>query len=769
MRCDERQWPFRAQHITSDGEHYGDDNPLSKLVGTGIITNHHLQGVQSQICHNLNHPTTIVEFAPDGTPVRTDSPLLTYAIHPACQRFRTFNTVRPGSAGHLCLTCDSCHARLMWGLSKTHIKSELTHNQETKPECLERLYSGVPACSFEPREIAGRVYLQYDCPLLGYRELLFPIFLEDRVVAAFFVGQITLAYRHDFVLERMASLADRFPECFDTYISSHPPITPEAIVESIRNAHREWVSENPTERILTPAKYGVLLQKATDGLSQLEAMLENELQHQRLNFIRERIARRLQALQRALPSEDVEDATRLQHLWKTVETTVEDLCKDFSFRYILVFGLPHPMHGSISSLRVVAKGGSWRDVVSELDLSALELELRDAPADYLVCSIHSHPEYLRNLKGPPHVRFGDYHLVHVPVPILPLSSIAFLVGYTAQNPGSSRENRVSGDLDTSLQAYNTMIVSYLSAILAHDAERKVHDQLLYLGHEVGQISAGLDWLAYSQFRDPAKLRRLSKSRLNDICNDMNAFNRLLYFVAAMAERLTGELPPLDVERFYPHGEILLKWKDIYRLQGEHQALQFPQNYALTSVDKSRPMILGDRTLLEQLLYNLVNNAVKYCYRGTKILIDCRLKTTKRDRPVELTVTDYGRPMHLGREVYDLHWRGEKEVPGLGIGLYIAKKIAEAHRAVIMHSSELVSPVNVPLLASYVSSEFEGKNPEIAADAAKELARLRQSGEYNSIVALLSKGRLKYTPTGEALRDEIQQPTYRVTVRVALPT
>ena len=67
-------WPIQADHITSDGRTLG-------LDGRGIITHRELQGYQSEICFEIGHPTTIIEFALDGTAIRTDSPSLNLAMH----------------------------------------------------------------------------------------------------------------------------------------------------------------------------------------------------------------------------------------------------------------------------------------------------------------------------------------------------------------------------------------------------------------------------------------------------------------------------------------------------------------------------------------------------------------------------------------------------------------------------------------------------------------------------------------------------------------
>ena len=58
---------------------------------------------------------------------------------------------------------------------------------------------------------ARRSYLEYDCSMLGYRELLFPLFFGSRVVAVFFVGQLCLTWKLDFIAGRQEELFSEHP------------------------------------------------------------------------------------------------------------------------------------------------------------------------------------------------------------------------------------------------------------------------------------------------------------------------------------------------------------------------------------------------------------------------------------------------------------------------------------------------------------------------------------------------------------------------------
>ena len=269
--------------------------------------------------------------------------------------------------------------------------------------------------------------------------------------------------------------------------------------------------------------------------------------------------------------------------------------------------------------------------------------------------------------------------------------------------------------------------------------------------------------------NPSKLRELEEPKAEHFCQDLEGFQRQLRFIFDRATLLTQELPPLSKEVFQASSVLLFKWRDIYRLEALRKALEFVTTFEGPG-DPDRPPVLGDRMLLEQLFYNLVNNAVKYCYRGTRIHLDCSLKSHEKGSPHILTVTDYGREMPDTGHVFDLYWRGTDSEQGLGIGLYLARQIAFAHGGSICHESVRVSDYNVPLIGPYLNtrSHISNEPPGLRDALRDELSRLEESRAYNEILARTEQGHPKYAPSYYAVINEIKQSTHRVTVTVQIP-
>ncbi|MFQ6014460.1 MAG: ATP-binding protein [Anaerolineae bacterium] len=93
-----------------------------------------------------------------------------------------------------------------------------------------------------------------------------------------------------------------------------------------------------------------------------------------------------------------------------------------------------------------------------------------------------------------------------------------------------------------------------------------------------------------------------------------------------------------------------------------------------------PPVWGDRDRIEEILLNVVDNAVKYSPEGGTIVIEVK----QQDSRIAVSVTDSGigiPPNELGK-IFDKFYRVDsgdaQETYGHGLGLYISKKLVEAH-------------------------------------------------------------------------------------------
>jgi len=118
-----------------------------------------------------------------------------------------------------------------------------------------------------------------------------------------------------------------------------------------------------------------------------------------------------------------------------------------------------------------------------------------------------------------------------------------------------------------------------------------------------------------------------------------------------------------------------------------------------------PPLQADEARLQEVIYNLLDNAVKYSPAGGKISV----RASNDDRQVTFSVSDNGPgiPARDLPRIFERFYRADKarhrELGGTGLGLSIVKHIAHLHRGQVKAESEIgqgtTVRVSLPLAAT----------------------------------------------------------------------
>jgi signal transduction histidine kinase/ABC-type multidrug transport system ATPase subunit len=95
-------------------------------------------------------------------------------------------------------------------------------------------------------------------------------------------------------------------------------------------------------------------------------------------------------------------------------------------------------------------------------------------------------------------------------------------------------------------------------------------------------------------------------------------------------------------------------------------------------DPGMPPIWADHDRLEQLFVNLIENAVRHTPEGTQVSVSAHPAGEGDTVVIRVSDDGPGIPSQLADRIFLPHERGSTTTPGAGLGLWIAKGIADAH-------------------------------------------------------------------------------------------
>jgi two-component system phosphate regulon sensor histidine kinase PhoR len=186
-------------------------------------------------------------------------------------------------------------------------------------------------------------------------------------------------------------------------------------------------------------------------------------------------------------------------------------------------------------------------------------------------------------------------------------------------------------------------------------------------------------------------------RDNTVTNTPKTIEHISGIIYQESKRLTTQVEKVLQMAVFNEGKLKLKIKEVNlsTLIGS-VVLNFElrvkaKDGELTTDLKADPAIIkGDEVHITNVLFNLLDNAVKYSKEAPKIIISTRLE----DDFLILAVKDHGigiQKEYVG-QIFERFYRvptgNVHDVKGFGLGLSYVKKIVEAHRGKVKVESDL---------------------------------------------------------------------------------
>lgn len=196
------------------------------------------------------------------------------------------------------------------------------------------------------------------------------------------------------------------------------------------------------------------------------------------------------------------------------------------------------------------------------------------------------------------------------------------------------------------------------------------------------LKSGLEAI---EFEEKGKLSSFSSMILNDLKDEItsttNLVNNLLYLIRSDTGQQRSVHSEFDLD------ELVNQTVRSFGHQAESKDIE------LSLLNRKKLVVFSDRDKIKQLLYLLIDNALKYTPKGGRVDINYGLTQTNSKKKFYITVRDngIGIPMRDQARIFDRFYRVDKsrsrENGSSGLGLSIGKSITESLNGSLSVSSQ----------------------------------------------------------------------------------
>ena len=689
------------------------DDDFSVLVDREII-----QNMTQNICNTLHHPVTFLDVNRISQTslenARIDSEIDYFAMRPTCRLFRH-------CAGRdMCMQCDAFHAKIF-----------------DDPENMDAYITKHPSFFSDkynnnlPRMLQGfsRTVLEYHCPILGYRELLFPLFYEKSLIGVIFLGQTLIRDQGD--MDLIKSISEDFfkkhsaEKIFEDFLKKNSLKTNEAntIKEKIIDADFEiygfddFINKKGIDDdvyghknmiFYTYAEYYDFIKRACNEIGKIEDQLREHVKEKQIKYFEKVVSEVVKYffVSQQKKSNTITDplkarSEKLESAWGNLFEATKKLQKELLINNVILFG--DGIYGKVTETKekhiypLPETTDPLRNV--KYDFSIIE-KMQPETYDF-ICSLESENLFdgLKNING--YMNIANAIILVYP-------DIAILMEVTDRDDNKELYKEMAHTIGKSFSRIRTVV-----SLCASKLMQERHILTLRMNrHESLNISTKLGGNMKRYLgKDGIPFVLLDNDKKNNIINDLNSAINLISNMAQNIGLITGSITQESISKHMYERvdifELLHKLQIMFRDTLEQRNLDI-----VLSIDQTTARaIYTNNNLFELLVYNLVENAVKYAYRGSVI----RLKWFAEANRNKLAVISYGPQMRNEDHPYELYSRGKEAVKGLhsvqgdGIGLYVVKRIEKLLNIKVYHYCEKISDYCIPLIDYFLAEKFFNKN------------------------------------------------------------
>jgi signal transduction histidine kinase/ligand-binding sensor protein len=562
---------------------------------------------------------------------------------------------------------------------------------------------------------SNRLYIKYRCCYSGFYEYFFPIQYLGKVVAVLMHGQ---------VIEQ---------EMTRTNIFKNYPNTRDEITDEEFNEHRSSMDN-------------YRLNAVAERIETLEKRIDKEVLFCANNFVLDKFKTEEQRFDFEIESKIFQNARNQkanmplsEHDFHSIfNGSLQYICEIFNADgFIRIYAQCNPMEEIHSKQTTFNLIGSSKD-----DGSYLKFVFKELP-DELTEGVEI-KELLSSLQSSV---LADNDIFCIQNLLLGRMRVLIWEQYSDWRKIYPGQFKIYSD--RLMSAYKAFMEPY-NVLQRIQTEQKLEAAIRTSKHEMAQII-------------PVVVSSLSRTfNLSNVehVEYLNGARRVVFDVIQRIKLLDELSERVSLLYKKSNDDLMWRWHDIHRmvyamktLYDEKAREDNMQYIIINSWNFSYNCyeLYTDINYFNHIISNLIDNAIKYGLRGSKIWINLYYSSPYvPDQRFYISVVSYGKPIGEDerQHLFELFYRApdkREEKEGMGIGLFLAKRMSEMlGYEIVCRSSEWIANKNLPLEYHYAIQKGEK-----ITDLSRELSEVVNAERDNSWK--ISEGEYKYS---------LNEPTYR---------
>ncbi len=350
----------------------------------------------------------------------------------------------------------------------------------------------------------------------------------------------------------------------------------------------------------------------------------------------------------------------------------------------------------------------------------------------------------------------------------PRSSFVIWVRYDSDNwdriGGLKRNSKKDELFDKAILSFYSLMGSVYSSVMAEIASELLELTIRVMGHEISQNLIVIEAIRHFKIETGNILN--SRANLYAINEDLRSQIMQIEYMDSNARAIVKKDLNIFIEKVHPLKDLIYKWVNTYKRKSRLRKIVFiTQGY---NPGFYMPFIHTDVLKLDQVVYNVINNAWKYCYKGTNVIINYGVNESDKTK-VRLSFVNFGKTIPPSNiDIYDLFVRGDNTsgIEGLGVGLGIAKQYMNLLKGKIFHIADQIenrlSEFNIPVLCYYIDVLSKSSKIDNHKYLESEFDRLVADRNISlETIVCKENGKYIHQPSLEEVKGTINNPTYKI--------